>query len=36
MLFGIYTYGQFSMEGELRPRMEFRDGYKTIKPAGAE
>ena len=36
MLFSVVAFGQFKMEGELRPRLELRDGYKGIMPTDAE
>lgn len=36
MLLSIVTFGQVKISAELRPRMEFRDGYKSIKPIDKE
>lgn len=30
------AYGQFTLRGEIRPRAEFRDGFKTINTAASE
>ena len=27
---GVYSYGQFTLDGELRPRFEYRHGYKSV------
>ncbi|MFB6307056.1 MAG: hypothetical protein ABEH43_08750, partial [Flavobacteriales bacterium] len=26
----IHTYGQFKMSGQIRPRSEYRNGYKSL------
>lgn len=37
VLFGAMVYGQtVKIDGEIRPRAEFRNGYKTLPPDGAE
>ena len=30
LAFSTVSYGQFTMSGEIRPRMEYRHGYKTL------
>ncbi len=30
LMLGLYSYGQFTLEGEIRPRFEFRHGYKSL------
>lgn len=35
LILNVVTFGQFKLEGEIRTRMEFRDGYKLIKPVDA-
>ena len=30
------AYGQFTLSGEIRPRAEFRDGFKTINTAASD
>ena len=30
IILGVYSYGQFTLDGELRPRFEYRHGYKSI------
>ena len=34
-MLNILSFGQFKMEGEIRPRLEFRDGYKNLLPMDA-
>jgi hypothetical protein len=37
VLFGAVVYGQtVKIDGEIRPRAEFRNGFKTLPPDGAE
>lgn len=36
MLLSTVAFGQLKIGAELRPRLEFRDGYKSIKPEGKE
>lgn len=37
MLFGTAIYGQtVKIDGEIRPRAEFRNGFKTLPPADAD
>ncbi len=36
ILMSILTFGQFKMDGEIRPRLEWRDGYKNMIPDNAE
>jgi hypothetical protein len=31
LLISLKVYSQFSMDLEIRPRAEFRDGYKTLR-----
>ncbi|MBU1011936.1 MAG: alginate export family protein [Bacteroidetes bacterium] len=35
ILLNILAFAQFKMEGEIRPRLEFRDGYKNLMPMDA-
>ena len=35
LFINIISFGQFKIEGEMRPRLEFRDGYKNLVPIGA-
>lgn len=30
LILGVYSYGQFTLDGEIRPRFEFRHGYKSV------
>jgi Alginate export len=30
LILGVYAYGQFTLDGEVRPRFEYRRGYKSI------
>ncbi len=30
LILGVYSYGQFTLDGEIRPRFEYRHGYKTV------
>lgn len=30
MVLGVYSYGQFSLDAEIRPRFEYRHGYKSV------
>lgn len=30
MMLGVYSYGQFTLDGEIRPRFEYRHGYKSV------
>lgn len=36
VLFTIQSYGQLTIGGELRPRAEYRNGYKTLTADGAD
>jgi len=36
LLVTIQSYAQFTFSGELRPRAEYRNGYKTLKADGAD
>ena len=29
-IMSLYSYGQFTLDGELRPRFEYRHGYKNV------
>ena len=35
-LFSLNSFGQFTLSGEIRPRAEFRHGYKTLIPDNAD
>ena len=30
LILGVYSYGQFTLDGEIRPRFEYRHGYKSV------
>ncbi|MBL4593996.1 MAG: hypothetical protein JKX68_09300 [Flavobacteriales bacterium] len=30
LILGVYSYGQFTLDGEVRPRFEYRHGYKSV------
>ena len=30
MMLGVYSYGQFTLDGEIRPRFEYRHGVKSV------
>ncbi len=30
IILGVYSYGQFTLDGEVRPRFEYRHGYKSV------
>jgi hypothetical protein len=30
MILSVYSYGQFTLDGEIRPRFEYRHGYKSV------
>ena len=36
LLFSIDTFAQYTMSGEIRPRAEYRNGYKTLVSANQE
>lgn len=36
LLVTIQSYAQFTISGELRPRAEYRNGYKTLKADGTD
>lgn len=36
LLFTIQSYGQLTIGGELRPRAEYRNGYKTLTADGSD
>lgn len=36
LLVTIQSYAQFTISGELRPRAEYRNGYKTLKADGSD
>ncbi len=36
ILMSVATLGQFKMDGEIRPRLEWRNGYKNMIPNDAE
>jgi len=30
LILSVYSYGQFTLDGEVRPRFEYRHGYKSV------
>lgn len=36
LLANLLSFAQFEIDGELRPRFEYRDGYRNLMPSGAE